>query len=75
MTQVLANMAKHSVPTSSPYKGVSWFAARSVWQAHIQVRRRRRWLGYFTSDVDAARAYDAAARQAFGEFARTNFSA
>jgi hypothetical protein len=59
-------------PTSSRFKGVSWYKAGSKWMASIQDGRKR-GLGYFTDEVEAARAYDAAAREAFGEFARVNF--
>ncbi len=32
-----------------------------------------RYLGQFTTEEDAARAYDTAARERYGEFARLNF--
>ena len=56
---------------TSGYRGVTW-SKRGRWQAQIQVAGRRHFLGYFPSKEDAARAYDAAAREAFGEFARLN---
>ena len=58
---------------TSRFKGVSWHKAIERWRAYIQVARRHVSLGYFDCDQDAALAYDAAARQHFGEFARTNF--
>jgi hypothetical protein len=57
---------------ASGYRGVTW-AKRGRWQAQIQVEGKRHFLGYFTVKEDAARAYDAAAREAFGEFAQLNF--
>lgn len=44
-----------------------------VWVARITVYGKQKWLGSFKRRDDAARAYDAAARKFFGEFARTNF--
>ena len=56
---------------TSGYRGVTW-SKRGRWQAQIQVAGKRHFLGYFASKEAAARAYDAAAREAFGEFARLN---
>lgn len=73
-----ANQRKNSTwrgrPTSSRFKGVYWSKARCKWVAQIQAGRGRRChLGSFAEEADAARAYDAAAREVFGEYARVNF--
>lgn len=59
--------------TSSTYKGVSWHVDRRKWQVNIQVAGKQRYLGLFTDEEEAARVYDAAAHEAFGEFALLNF--
>ncbi|MHC4207804.1 MAG: HNH endonuclease, partial [Planctomycetota bacterium] len=57
----------------SGYKGV-WFAAdKGLWRAAIVCHGRRIHIGYFTDKIAAARAYDAAARKYYKEFARPNF--
>lgn len=62
-------------PTSSQYKGVCFDKQRKKWEAYIHPKnRRKRHLGRFESEVDAARAYDKAAKEHFGEFARPNFN-
>jgi hypothetical protein len=58
---------------SSVYKGVSYAKARGLWIAEIRVNGRALRIGAFVSEVDAAMAYDAAARAHFGEFAAPNF--
>jgi hypothetical protein len=58
---------------TSGYKGVGWDATRGKWRAQIKAPGTPRYLGRFGSAEDAARAYDAAARQAFGAFAWLNF--
>lgn len=58
---------------SSQFKGVSWDIGRGRWQAGICAAGRRIALGRFDDETEAALAYDAAARHAFGEFAALNF--
>jgi hypothetical protein len=47
---------------TSQYRGVSWNSQRRKWQAEIKAAGRRRRLGLFENEEDAARAYDAVAR-------------
>lgn len=58
---------------ASGLKGVSIDKRNGRYIARITVDGRKRHLGVFDDAEEAARAYDAAARQHFGEFARTNF--
>jgi len=58
---------------ASRFKGVTWDAQRQKWQARITFNYKQHALGRFTSEEDAARAYDAAATEMFGEFAWLNF--
>ncbi len=62
------------------FKGVSWNRHAGKWQASIgagEVRpngkRRLIYLGLFLDPSAAARAYDAAALEHFGDFAALNF--
>lgn len=71
-----ANNSHNSGPqrnNTSGYRGVSRHSATGKWQVHIRVSGRRHYLGTYADPVEAARAYDAAARAHFGEFARPNF--
>lgn len=61
---------------TSKYKGVgivphSMFVKK--WRARITVNRKEKHLGYFKSEISAAKAYDVAAKKYFGEFANCNF--
>ncbi len=58
---------------SSKYKGVSRSNRTAKWKAQIMYNYRNHSLGYFDDDIEAAKAYDAKARELFGEFAHTNF--
>lgn len=66
------NMKKNRSSTS-PYKGTHWNKEKCKWEARIRVNRKALFLGYYASPEAGARAYDAAARKYFGEFARLNF--
>lgn len=59
--------------SSSKFKGVK--RQGKAWVAVIGVRPGvQQYLGYFGSEVAAAQAYDDAARELFGDFARLNLS-
>ena len=58
----------------SGFKGVRAHKDGRHWSAQIGVNGKNKYLGWFTSPTAAASAYDSAAREAFGEFAVTNFS-
>ena len=60
---------------SSRYRGV--WRAENRWAAQISTRkdniRTVFYLGVFSDEIDAAKAYDRKAREIFGDFARLNF--
>lgn len=66
-------MNQHRIRGVSRFKGVSRSYNRNKWRVHITLNGRPRHVGSFTSEEDAARAYDAAALKHFGEYARLNF--
>ena len=62
---------------TSKYKGVFWYTKLGRWVAALKVtangKKRSVYLGSFTHETDAAKAYNAAAIKHFGpEFAMTN---
>lgn len=68
------NLKKTKRPTTSRYKGVSR-SANGKWEGHIRSPSGQKFLGYYACEVEAALAYDAAAKEYFGEFANLNFPA
>jgi hypothetical protein len=69
-----ANAPKISAETSSRYKGVYWHKPSGRWLVQIRIDGHKTHVGYFSDEVEAARAYDAAARQYHGEYAKLNLS-
>lgn len=57
---------------ASKFKGVHLGPRRSGWVVGLGIEGRTKYIGYFHDQIEAARAYDAAAIEHFGEFALTN---
>jgi hypothetical protein len=58
---------------SSQFKGVSWHKVSRKWTAQIWYDGRLHGLGSFLDEEEAARAYDQAAVENFGDHAYLNF--
>jgi hypothetical protein len=58
--------------TTSRYKGVSYQPERCKWVAYIDINRKRTVLGRYTTQEDAAIAYNKAALLHFGDRAQLN---
>lgn len=57
----------------SNFLGVDWQSDAGKWRARVKKFGVRRSLGLFATEEAAALAYDEAAREIHGEFARLNF--
>lgn len=71
--QNIHNRGKRRDGQASQYKGVRKHRQCERWEANIGINGRRKYLGLYKTEEQAAKAYDAAARQAYGEFAHLNF--
>jgi hypothetical protein len=67
------NSANRAVSNPSGYKGVNWYKRTGIWRATVQSAGKSKHLGYFRTPEEAARAYDAAAFEVWGEYAVLNF--
>jgi len=67
------NNRKRRPRSLSKYKGVSYSSRGRPWKAMLMVGRKRIYLGPFDTQIQAAKAYDRAAKNYFGPYARLNF--
>jgi len=70
-----SNAGKHS-DSHQPYKGICFVAKRNSpkkWNACLNYHGKRHALGYYIDAETAAKAYDAAAKIFWGDFAKLNF--
>ena len=64
--------------SSSQYKGICWNKRQNAWTARIKLSNIfgesfSKFLGYFEDEIEAAKAYDRAAKEEFSDFALLNF--
>src|SRR5580698_2549788 len=68
-----SNKGKYKKDATSKYKGVYKVKRRKgKWTAHIKSQGKYYHLGTYTTENDAARAYNVKASELFGEFAALN---
>lgn len=71
-SQNMHNHGKFKTNTSG-YKGVYWHKTRKKWMAIIGLNNKLIHIGRFNTALEAAKAYDEAAIQYHGKFAKLNF--
>lgn len=74
-SQNLQNARKPKLTQRNPtsiYKGVNWRKDKKKWCAEIKINYKKKHLGYFVSEKDAARAYNNKALELFKEYANIN---
>ena len=67
----MANRGKQKNNTSG-FKGVFWSINADRWRAQITHKRKAIHLGLFDTPEDAAKAYNKAAMEIYGEYAELN---
>jgi hypothetical protein len=65
--------SKRRKNNKSGYKGVCWCSSGNKWKVQLRDNGKVKCIGFFTCLIKAARAYDKAAKEMYGEFAWLNF--
>jgi len=71
-SQNMWNKSKQRGNYTSIYKGVAWYQKTGKWRVRIYYNGKEILIGYFDDEKAAAMAYDAKAKELFGEFAAPN---
>lgn len=66
------NARKTKAKTTSLFKGVAWHKVAKKWRAYITLNNKHIHIGLFSSEIEAAQAYNHKAKLIFGSFAKTN---
>jgi hypothetical protein len=66
------NAQNRNKQSKTIFKGVHFNKRQGRFAVRVRVNGMKRHVGYFDDPVDAAKAYDRAALESYGEFARTN---
>ena len=69
---VKTQKSKKALGKSSIYKGVSYNKLSKKWRALIKYDGKAYYLGTFTNEIKAAKAYDKAAKKFYGSVAYLN---
>ena len=69
----LRNSSKRS-STTSRFKGVHYESSIKKWRASIYINNKKTQLGCYALEIEAAKAYNKAATENFGEFANLNIT-
>jgi len=71
--QNVCHRRKLDKSSRSRHKGAYWEKGLKRWRASIQINGKRIYLGIFKEEIQAAKAYDNAAKKYHGDFAALNF--
>jgi hypothetical protein len=67
------NQMNRKPQRNKQYKGITKHKRSKPWKAKIFYNNRHIHIGYYKTQIEAAKAYDQAAKKYFGEFAYLNF--
>jgi hypothetical protein len=59
---------------TSNFIGVSWIQGAKKWRVQVRKEGKSLYSKYFSDEIEAAHAYDVAAKSILGNFARLNFN-